>query len=112
MKLRLLVFLAALIVTFSMLPDVSSPANAQSLEDLRVSGAVGERFDGYVAARNPDAKIFADQVNAKRRQIYQERAAAQGVSVDQLGRVYAQELLKRLPSGTWLQKQDGSWVLK
>ncbi len=29
-----------------------------------------------------------------------------------LGRVYAQELSKRLPSGTWLHKQDGSWVLK
>ncbi len=29
-----------------------------------------------------------------------------------LGRVYAQELLKRLPSSTWLHKQDGSWVLK
>ena len=101
MKLRLLVFLAALIVTFSMLSDVSSPANAQSLEDLRVSGAVGERFDGYVAVRNPDAKIFADQVNAKRQQIYEGRAAAQGVSADQVGRVYAQELLKRLPSDTW-----------
>ncbi len=112
MKLRLSVFLAALIVSFSMLSDVSSPANAQSLEDLRVSGAVGERFDGYLAARKSDAKIFADQVNAKRRQIYEERAAAQGVSADQVGRVLAQELFKRLPSGTWLQKQDGSLVRK
>ena len=75
--------------------DVSKSANAQSLKDLRASDAVGERLDGYVVARDPDAKIFADQVNAKRRQIYEERAAAQGVSVDQLGRVYAQELLKR-----------------
>ena len=70
MKPRLSVFLAALMVT-SMLSDVSSPANAQSLEDLRVSGVAGERFDGYVSARDPDAKIFADQVNAKRRQIYE-----------------------------------------
>ena len=109
---RLLAFLSALIVTISLISGFTSLANAQSLGDLRTSGAVGERFDGYAVARDTGAKIFVDEVNAKRRLIYKEKAAAQGVSIDQVGRVFAQELFNRLPSGTWIQKEDGSWVHK
>lgn len=88
------------------------PALAQSLDALRASGAVGERFDGYLVARDSSAQGFVQQVNNKRRQIYEERAKAQGVPVDQVGRVYAQEILQKAPAGTYFQKPDGSWVRK
>lgn len=91
---------------------LSLPASAQSLDDMRSSGAVGERFDGYLVARDASAAGFVSQVNAQRKKIYQERAAAQGVPADQVGRVYAEKIFKDAPAGTWIQKPDGSWVRK
>jgi uncharacterized protein YdbL (DUF1318 family) len=91
---------------------VQAPASAQSLDALRASGAVGERFDGYLQARNSSAQAFVNQVNAKRRQIYQQRAKAQNVPANQVGMVYAQQILKDAPKGTWFLQPNGKWVQK
>ena len=71
---------------------------ADNLEQLRASGAIGESLSGYVVAQ--------------RRAIYQQKAAAQGVSVDQVAKVYAAEIFKKIPAGTWVQKDNGQWVQK
>ncbi len=88
------------------------PASAQSLDELRASGTVGERFDGYTAARDPSAAGAVAKINAKRKQIYTERAASQGVPADQVGRVYAKKILEDVPAGTWFQAPDNSWTQK
>lgn len=85
---------------------------AQSLDDLRAAGKVGERFDGLAVALSGDAKSAVNEVNKKRRQIYEDKAASQGVSADQVGRVYAQQIFKKAPKGTKFQKEDGSWITK
>lgn len=84
---------------------------ADNLENLRASGAIGERYDGYVVAREPGASAEAEAINAKRRIIYQEKAAAQGIAVDQVGKVYAEEIFKKVPAGTWIQV-NGNWIKK
>lgn len=104
--------LGLIAVAFAGFLILSGPAQAQSLDALRASGAVGERFDGYLVARDASAQGFVDQVNAQRRQIYQQRAASQDVSADQVGMVYAKEIMADVPAGTWLQKPDGSWAQK
>jgi uncharacterized protein YdbL (DUF1318 family) len=88
------------------------PALADQLDDLRKSGAVGERYDGLLVARDASAGNFVQEVNAKRSSIYQQKATQQGVSVEEVGKVYAAEILKKAPSGTYFQRQDGSWVQK
>lgn len=92
------------------------PAAAQSLDALRAQGVVGERYDGFAALRNAGApanvKAMVDGINAKRRAIYQERAKAQGVPSEQVGRVYAEQILQKAPAGTWFQSPDGNWVQK
>ena len=88
------------------------PALAQSLDQLRVSGAVGERFDGYAQALKSSAAGTVKKVNAKRRQIYAERAAAEGVSADQIGRVYAKQIFAKAPRGTKFLQQNGAWITK
>jgi uncharacterized protein YdbL (DUF1318 family) len=58
---------------------------------------------------------FADQVKAindKRRAIYEEQAKKQGVPVDQVGLVYAKEILQQIPAGTWVLTPDGEWRRK
>lgn len=89
-------------------------ASAQGLNDMRASGAVGEGFDGFMRARSNDAAVKAkvEEVNAKRRAIYAKRAAEQGISADQVGRVYAGEIFGRSPAGTWFLQANGTWTRK
>lgn len=105
-----LAFAMSLVLTL-----VAPSAGAQGLDELRASGAIGERYDGYVVVR--DAKAagangVAKEVNAKRRALYEERAAAQGVTPEDVGRVYAGQIMKQAPSGTWFQDANGNWRQK
>lgn len=87
-------------------------AVAQDWKALRASGALGERYDGFLVAREPSATTVAGDVNKQRRELYIQRASEQGTTVDQVGRIYFQENLSRLPNGTWILLEDGSWVQK
>lgn len=90
----------------------SGSAQAQSLNDLRKSGAVGERFDGFAEARDASARNAVNSVNAKRRAEYEKVAASKGISVDQVGRVFADKIMKKLPKGAWYLPEGGSWKRK
>ncbi len=88
------------------------PVLAQSLDELRASGAVGERYDGYAQALQSSAAGVVEQVNAKRGQIYAQRASQEGTSADQIGRVYARQIFAKAPRGTKFLQEDGSWITK
>ena len=107
----LTLFLSLFAVTVSL---AGAPAAAASLDELRKSGAIGERYDGYVVVRQnaPGAAAVAAQVNAERRRIYEARAAQQKISPAQVGIVYAPQIFSNAPSGTYFQAQDGSWRRK
>lgn len=100
-----LVFLAA-----------GAAAQSRVLDGPRASGAVGERYDGYAVVRDQaqasSLRGLVDQVNAERRQIYSQRAAAERAPIDQIGRVYAAEIFKSAPAGTWFLQESGQWVRK
>lgn len=107
--------LTLLIAMFAVMAALSAgPAGAASLDELRASGAVGERYDGYVVVRNnvSGAADVAAKVNAERRRIYEQRAAQQKISAAQVGQVYAAQIIANAPAGTWFQAQDGSWKRK
>ena len=112
MSRRILLRLTFLAVAILALGLSGPPALAQSLDQLRASGAVGERFDGYAQALQSSAAGTVDQVNAKRSQIYADRAASEGVSPDQIGRVYAKQILAKAPSGTKILQENGAWTTK
>ena len=104
--------LAAL--AFAVLVLSAPDAKAQSLDQFRSSGHIGERYDGYCVARsnNAAARSLVDSVNAKRQQIYAQRAREQGIGVGQVGSVYAQQIIGKAPAGTYFQRQDGKWTRK
>jgi uncharacterized protein YdbL (DUF1318 family) len=108
--------LNGLILVLGLLLAFNAPAAmAQSLDELRASGAIGERYDGYVAVRDSGAagaKSVAKEVNAKRRSLYEERAAAQGVKPEDVGRVYAGQIMQKAPGGTWFLDENGNWRQK
>jgi len=90
------------------------PALAQSFQDLRASGAIGEAFDGYARVRSEGrgAQSLVDTTNAQRRTIYQTRAQEQGISVDQVGRVYAKAIFDKAQAGDWFLLESGKWIQK
>ena len=85
---------------------------AGSLQDLRASGALGESASGYAVARDTSATAEVASINKEREAVYTKKAAAQGVSIDQVGKVYAKEIFNKVPAGTWLQNQQGQWLQK
>src|SRR3546814_11728958 len=60
------------------LPLLAGPAAAQSLDELRASGKVGERYDGFAEARDPAVAAQVKEINAKRTAIYQQQADTEG----------------------------------
>jgi uncharacterized protein len=92
------------------------PAAAQSLDQAKAAGQVGERIDGYVgvvdASTPGDVRAMVDQVNAERRQKYTEIAAERGTSVEAVAQIAGQKLIARAPGGQYVLGADGEWRQK
>lgn len=102
-----------LVVTLAAGLALAAPhAYAESAEALRASGQAGERWDGYMEARDASAKADVAAINAQRKQLYTERAAQQGISVEEVGKVYAQQIFEKMPKGSWFKQPNGQWVQK
>jgi uncharacterized protein YdbL (DUF1318 family) len=96
-------------------PGAALAQSARLLDAPRASGAVGERFDGYAVARanvSPDLAKLIDQVNAERRAVYADRAKTTGAPTEAVGKIYAAEIRKSAPPGTWFLGEDGQWTRK
>lgn len=104
--------LAALLVAM----PAGNVARADALDDARAQGLVGERYDGYLAihdrAASASTRKLVEDINAKRRKLYSDVAARQGASVDAVGRIYAAQIIQKVPPGTWILQQNGHWVRK
>jgi len=87
-------------------------------------GIVGENQSGFLEIRTwkglslPEkakVKRLLDAENKDRMGLYKEVAKALQISQNQLERlqkIFAKEWQKTVPSGTWIQKEDGTWVKK
>jgi hypothetical protein len=106
---RALLGMAVVAGTVALLPAIG---HAASLKDLLASGAVGERWDGFVQSRDGSGQGVVNDVNGKRRGLYEQRAAETGTTVLDVGRIYAAELYQKAASGTWFLLENGSWVQK
>lgn len=87
-------------------------AIAASLDELRKQGAIGERFDGLAVARDASAKKVVKDVNAKRSAIYKRESKKTGADVTAVGKIYAKQIMKKAPSGTWFLNEKEKWVQK
>jgi uncharacterized protein len=81
-------------------------------EQLRASGAAGERWDGLMEARDPSAQADVAAINERRMELYRERAGAQDVPWEDVGMVYFEQIFATLPSGTWIKGTDNVWGQK
>jgi hypothetical protein len=98
---------------FSFAPKAQ--AQVRPLDAPRAAGTVGERFDGYAVTRGtvtPEITALVDKVNAERKTLYAERAKAEGVAILDIGKIYAAEIIKSAPAGTWFLAETGEWKQK
>jgi uncharacterized protein YdbL (DUF1318 family) len=109
-------FLAFALLLAGLSLNGASLAQSRVLDGPRSAGTVGERYDGYAVVRAKDGAAalapLVDQVNADRRQVYAQRAATDHATIDQVGRIYATEIFKSAPAGTWFLQENGQWVQK
>ncbi len=108
--------LGLLLAAVLVLLPAGDGVRADALSDARAQGTVGERFDGYLALRAPSAPASARQlvenINSKRRQLYNQVSTREGTTLDAVGRIYAREIVNNVPPGTWIQREKGQWVQK
>ncbi len=96
-------------------PFPAAQAQSRLLDAPRTAGTVGERFDGYAAARDgasADVVNLVQQVNAERRAVYAQRAATDKVPIEAIGKIYAMEIMKSAPAKTWFLSESGQWSQK
>ena len=106
--------LGGLLMALAML--FAAPAMADSLDQARAAGLVGERPDGYVGAVAgavpADVQSLIQSVNAQRLQKYQQISGEKGVPVDQVGAIAAEKIIGRLKPGYYYMDAGGNWVTK
>jgi len=109
-------YVLALGLALSLVALAAPTLGQGQLDAVRASGEVGERFDGLAAVRDAgagaDVRTLVDDVNAQRRALYSQRANSEGVTVDAVGRIYAAQIFRAAPAGTWFLQESGQWVQK
>lgn len=93
-----------------------APAAAMSLTDAKAQRLVAEGQDGLIHATqgSPSAAVrgLVSSTNAGRMDKYRAIAASRGVSVDQIQKVAAAELIKRTPGDQCVEAGAGRYVRK
>jgi uncharacterized protein len=116
---------AMLILVFMGLSAVAGPALAQGIKErmksrlpviaeLKIQQIVGENNQGYldfVGSQKSHEELIA-QENQDRKTIYSQIAAQQNTDLRVVEKNRAMQLAERAAPGTYVQKPDGTWVLK
>jgi len=89
---------------------------AAPLDDAKAAGLIGELPNGYVAAvpanPSPEVEAIVRQINGKRRAAYEEIAAEENVSVEQVGALAAEKIKSQAADGEYFMSADGYWTVK
>lgn len=90
------------------------PAFAMELQEAKDAGKVGEKLDGYIGAVQSDAETakLVAEVNAKRREAYQQIASKNSLKMEQVQKMAAQKAINLTPSGQFVESAPGTWTKK
>jgi len=90
-------------------------AGDPQIDAAKEKGVVGEQLDGYIGfvkldSVEPSLKRKVDEINAKRRALYQKRASDSGVTPAQYATATGEKLIKRAAPSALVLDSSGSWV--
>jgi len=87
-------------------------AQTPAVDAARATGAVGERYDGYIGVTAAVSQMVRSQVgsiNIQRRKLYSNLAGGRGVSPQDVGITAGCQLLARVGVGQSYMIADGVW---
>ena len=89
---------------------------ALTLQEAKNEGLVGEQIDGYVGlvVESAPAEVIAlvRDVNRQRRELYQQIAAQNSISIEQVAALAFEKAVEATLPGQYLQDASGAWVQK
>lgn len=91
-------------------------AFAQTLEEAKASGLVGEKSDGYIGLVQGSAPTAIEQlvedVNRQRRERYEQIARENGITISQVAQLAYARAVEATRSGNYIEDANGRWVRK
>jgi len=90
------------------------PLFALSLDEAKAKGLVGEKANGYlgvVASGDADAQALSNDINQKRRQIYQDIAHRNKTNIHEVETLAGEKAVNNTKPGNFVESH-GSWVRK
>lgn len=107
---------AAAPLTLSLAGPAYAQASAKAVVDAaKARGEVGEKADGYLGVRgaaSAPVRAAVQEINAGRREVYQQAATSTGVTLEAAAAAAAVHLLAQVPAGQFYQNAAGAWVRK
>jgi hypothetical protein len=100
------------LLLLALMAAVPAAAQTPAVDAARASGAVGERYDGYVGVAAPVSAAVRSQltsINIQRRSLYSRLAASKGASPRDVGITAGCQLLARVSVGEAYMLGDGVW---
>lgn len=100
------------LLLLALMAAVPAAAQTPAVDAARASGAVGERYDGYVGVAAPVSAAVRSQltsINIQRRSLYSRLAASKGASPRDVGITAGCQLLARVSIGEAYMLGDGVW---
>lgn len=92
---KIVTLISLIVFVFSYL----SLAQATDLDSARADKSITELPSGYIKANKDSVKAFADEVNAKRKQTYEEIAKKNGIPVEQVASQAAKKIEEKMKGG-------------
>lgn len=91
-------------------------ALAQSLDEAKATGLIGEKRDGYIGlvqGSAPPAVIsLVEDVNRQRRARYEQIARENNIGIEQVAQLAFNKAVEATRSGHFLEDANGRWVRK
>lgn len=89
---------------------------ALTLQEAKTDGLLGEQRNGYVGlvVESAPAEVvaMARDVNNQRRELYQQIARENGLTVEQVAALAYEKAVEATLPGQYLQDASGAWVKK
>jgi uncharacterized protein YdbL (DUF1318 family) len=95
-----------------LLLGAAAAAQTPAVDAARASGAIGERYDGFIgvaAGVSAQVRSQVSSINIQRRALYSRLAASKGVSPQEVGITAGCQLLERVTVGEAYMLGDGVW---
>lgn len=95
---------------------LASLATAQSLDEAKAAGLIGEKSDGYLGLVQSDAPTAVAElvrsVNRQRRERYEQIARDNDIPINTVAQLAYARAVEATRSGNYIEDANGDWVRK